>query len=386
MKNTYLFILVCILLTACEADKRFTLTGYIDGLQQGDTLFLTTISLPEWKDVEVDTIFANQPGKFAYNRELEHTTFFLLSHAPKDAPRIESCISGAPILAKLGDRITLKGTVQAIGALDKTGGFYNDPIVARLDSMENVYSRELIDIFNNYMKASLAQQPDSMQKYEQAYNTSQRPKELNAIKDYVSDEVNDNEYAAYLYLSKLYDISVSQLEERYGRFDVATQQSYIGQKLYAMLKVLKNVEPGNTPSNFSVIDRDGGEIHLADYRGKYLLIYHWGLCPGTVWVQPRLLKLYEEFHDKGFEVLGFTMNDFFTVYADMKGSPEIDPLFNQPWTTVLTNTPGNEFIIHDYYFSGVPILMLISPDGTTLVRGFSETYDQVRKTLEENLL
>lgn len=385
MKNMHLLILICILFTACETNKQFTLTGHIDGLKQGDTLFLSTISLPDWKEEAVDTFYANQPTTFIYKKELDHTTFFLLEHAPEDAPKIETCIRGASILAKPGDQIILHGTVQAIGALNKTGGFYSDSIVARLDSMENVYNLELIGIHNNYQKARLSQQPDSIKKYQQAYNLSRRPEQLKALSNYISDEINDNEYASYLYLIKLYEVTASQFEERYEKFDASIQQSYIGQHLHAMLKVIKNIEPGNTPSGFSVKDRNGNTVNLSDYRGKYLLIYHWGLCPGTIWAQPRILKLYEQYHDKGFEVLGFTMNDFFTINDELKTVPNIEPLFNQPWTTVFTDTPGNEFITQDYYFNGVPILMLLSPEGITLARGYNEVYDQVEKTLEENL-
>jgi hypothetical protein len=152
-----------------------------------------------------------------------------------------------------------------------------------------------------------------------------------------------------------------------------------------MLSILKNIEPGNTPSDFTLTDVEGKSFKLSDYRGKYTLIYHWGLCPGTIWVHPRLLELYHIFHGKGFEVIGFTGNNFFKVYESFKNEESIAPLFNHPWRTVITETPGNEFIADDYSFSGVPILMFISPEGITLERGYSEVFWKMKKILEERL-
>ena len=149
-----------------------------------------------------------------------------------------------------------------------------------------------------------------------------------------------------------------------------------------MLQVKANIEPGNTPSPFTVTATDGKQVSLSDYRGKYLLLYHWGLCPGTIWVQPRLLELYKEYHEKGFEVLGFTQE---ALSEEYKQYDELAPLFNQPWTTVYTSAAGNEFITDAYYFAGVPILMVISPEGKTLYRGYNEVYEPLQKLLQEKL-
>ncbi len=43
------------------------------------------------------------------------------------------------------------------------------------------------------------------------------------------------------------------------------------------------------------------------------------------------------------------------------------------------------FLIEIRYFSGVPILMLISPDGITLARGYTKAYEEVKNLLDRNL-
>ena len=139
---------------------------------------------------------------------------------------------------------------------------------------------------------------------------------------------------------------------------------------------MKNIEVGFAPAEFTVTDKDDRKVSLSDYKGKYVLIYHWGLCPGTFWVNPKIMDLYQKYHEKGLEVLGFTRDD---LLKSLQGSSEefkkderVQGLLSHPWTTVYTEEEGNGFIVKDLYFSGVPILMLISPDGITLVRGYTK--------------
>lgn len=386
MKKLFFLLFAATLAFSCQQEKTMTLTGNLEGLQPGDTLILSSIKLPDWQEEYVDTFFATKQNELNYTKELPHTTFFMLTHFPKDAPRIESCIRGATFIAKAGDDINMEGSVYLLGALNKKGGYYNDSIIARLDSLENIYNLKLINIYNHIIKAREVNDQDSLMKYADLYNSSHSPEELRELKKYISNEINNSEFAAYLYLSRLYDVTATQLEERLSKFNSEVRGSYMGQRLESMMKVLKNTEPGNSPSDFTVIDMAGKKLKLSDYNNKYVLIYHWGMCPGTIWVHPKLLNLYENFHDKGFEVIGFTSHEnFFEEYAQSVDSEDIGSLFNQPWRTVYTGDENNKFIKEDYYFSGVPILMLISPDGKTIFRGYTEVYEDIKKELENKL-
>ena len=186
MKKTTLLFATCALIGCGQMNNDLIVKGHIDGLQKGDTLFLASYLLPDWVEEAVDTYYVHKPGEFKMANDLDHTTLFLLSHAPKDTARIESCIRGASIVAKPGDIIEVRGSIYAIGALEKKGGFYNDSLIARLDSMENAHNLELITIFNKAMEAQRAEQQDSLQKYQEAYNSARSPKELKELNRYIA--------------------------------------------------------------------------------------------------------------------------------------------------------------------------------------------------------
>lgn len=65
-----------------------------------------------------------------------------------------------------------------------------------------------------------------------------------------------------------------------------------------------------TVYDFTVKDRDGQDVSLADYRGKVLLIVNTATgCGFTPHYEP-LEAMYKEFRDQGFEILDFPSNQF----------------------------------------------------------------------------
>lgn len=375
--------------TAPQTDC-FRLSGDLEGLQAGDTLFLRTYLLPDWKEDGVDTIWVEKAGTFSVTVPIGHTTFYLLTHQPKTGEAVRSCIRGAEIVARAGDDIKLKGAVDYLGALRHSGGFYDDSLVSRFDSLTSLSNSEMIDIFSQIMRYRDEKQEDSVAKYGQMYNEYRCPAGLKVFRDSLALKVNDTEYAAFMYATQcIFDATYTDLKERLAQFAPEVRDSYFGQILEKQLGVLKNIEVGFVPAGFVVTDRDGKKVSLSDYKGKYLLIYHWGLCPGTFWVNPKIMDLYAKYHDKGFEVLGFTREDLMKSLGEnaekLKEDERIKGLLEHPWTTVYTEDKGNDFIVKDLYFAGVPILMLVSPEGVTLARGYSNAYEQVKDVLEKNL-
>jgi glutathione peroxidase len=62
--------------------------------------------------------------------------------------------------------------------------------------------------------------------------------------------------------------------------------------------------------DFSVKDAKGNEVNLSDYRGKVLLVVNTATSCGFTPQYAGLQKLYDEYKDKGFEILDFPCNQF----------------------------------------------------------------------------
>lgn len=63
--------------------------------------------------------------------------------------------------------------------------------------------------------------------------------------------------------------------------------------------------------NYKVMDVDGNEVSLEEYKGKLLLVVNTATGCGFTPQYDGLEKLYSKYRDSGFEILDFPCNQFF---------------------------------------------------------------------------
>lgn len=66
----------------------------------------------------------------------------------------------------------------------------------------------------------------------------------------------------------------------------------------------------STLYDFTVKDREGKDVSLADYKGKVVLVVNTATECGFTPTYANLQELYAEEHDKGLEILDFPCNQF----------------------------------------------------------------------------
>jgi glutathione peroxidase len=62
--------------------------------------------------------------------------------------------------------------------------------------------------------------------------------------------------------------------------------------------------------DFTMDDIDGKPVNLGDYKGKVLLVVNTASLCGNTPQYTDLERIYEQYHEKGFEVLAFPANNF----------------------------------------------------------------------------
>ncbi|MDZ4656747.1 MAG: TlpA disulfide reductase family protein [Bythopirellula sp.] len=122
--------------------------------------------------------------------------------------------------------------------------------------------------------------------------------------------------------------------------------------------------PGN-PIEVSGTLLDGSQFDWSAYRGKVVLVDFWatwcGPCRAEV---PNVLKLYEAYHDKGFDVVGISLDEKpedAQKYITQTGIPWVT-LFNQDETQ-----RGWEHPLATYYgITGIPRAILVDQAGNVV--------------------
>ena len=62
--------------------------------------------------------------------------------------------------------------------------------------------------------------------------------------------------------------------------------------------------------DFTMDDIDGKPVNLGQYKGKALLVVNTASFCGNTPQYTELEAIYEQYHDKGFEILAFPANNF----------------------------------------------------------------------------
>ncbi len=135
---------------------------------------------------------------------------------------------------------------------------------------------------------------------------------------------------------------------------------------------------GKAPS-LKIEDFKGGEVDLADLKGKVVLLEFWtGWCPSCKKSMPVLEKLFREFSSKGLEVIAVAMDKDKTwkKYGSDKKAVETSKLysFKFGWgDKSVSNAYGN--------FNSVPTIILVDKKGNLFkkVSSSERSGDNLRK-------
>jgi peroxiredoxin len=125
---------------------------------------------------------------------------------------------------------------------------------------------------------------------------------------------------------------------------------------------------GRPVADFTVRDLDGQTLSLGALKGKYVLLDFWATwCAPCVERLPEQIALYRDWHKRGFEVVGISLDDSPEEMRDFVKERQV------PWPQVHHATCGAD-LVAALGVDQIPATYLIGPDGTLLrldVRGKS---------------
>ncbi|WP_240374767.1 thiol-disulfide oxidoreductase ResA [Bacillus piscicola] len=136
------------------------------------------------------------------------------------------------------------------------------------------------------------------------------------------------------------------------------------------------VNEGEIAPNFVLMNAEGEEVELKDYRGQGVFLNFWGTyCPPCEKEMPYMDKLYQEYKEKGVEILAVNVGESDLV---------VDRFVSRHDLTYPILLDRNKNVLDRYGIGPLPATFLVDANGEVvqIITG-GMTEDRIRSYMEK---
>lgn len=360
-----------LLLAACDGKSGFTIRGTVSTPELNDQyVYLQPYDTRQTSPVD-STLVKN--GTFSFKGSQDIPALYVIHFAPDIVkPMRNSPGKNAPYSAVFPLE---NGTISVV--LDEqpsiSGTPMNDEIKAFQQKLSDLQAgrKQLIDESRSQDEKVVSDAEEKLDEMD--------IKVTKAIMEFFNANIH-NPIAPKYFSEFRYDLNDDQKNAILSQADSAFKTTPGVDNIVNNMKIRNNTAAGKKFLDFEMADVNGKMHKLSEYvgNGKVVLIDFWASwCPPCRKEMPHLVELYKEYKDKGFEIVGVSLDS--TTEDWKSGIKNLGITWPQLSDLKKWDNEGSDL----YGVSSIPETILVSTDGTVIAKKLS-TKD-LKKKLEELL-
>ncbi len=364
MKKAYAFLISAIIVVSCSSGPQYKITGKIEG---ADNVTFLLQKRADGKLVTIDSAVSKNGNFKMQGGPVKYPEMVLL--AVKDSRmRTTFYLENSDI--------EIKGKLDSLFSAKITGSKTQDEYRGFVDSnkaLNDQYSKA----YNDYQAAFQENDTARLRTLEHEILSLQESM-IRLQKDFVKN--NPSSFVSPSILAGLSrEMEAAELESLINAFDTTLKNTPAVKELTEQVALMKPVSIGQKAPDFTLNDPKGNPVSLSSKIGpRLLLVDFWaGWCGPCRRENPNVVRIYNEFHKKGFDILGVSLDrdreEWLKAIADDKLA----------WTHVSDLQYWNNAAARLYVVNSIPANFLLDGNGIIIARNLTgnDLYNKVSEIL-----
>lgn len=366
MKNIFLFVVSALLLVACDSSKddnsAFTINAKFTGVEDSTPIYLQKVKEGQLASIDSADLSSS---KVSFSGSLEAPEMLYLQVG--DTRKMVNLFAE-------NSTISILVNIDSLDKAQVIGSKSHDDMMAFRKHLEPV-NEKAIELNRAYDLASQNAETENMQRISEEYQNL-RNEHFELIEEFIASNPQSHftPFVIREYLAS--NLKYTELDSMLSKLDPSIHNSKDYQFLNQIVNANKSVEVGMPAIDFALNDTTGNPISISSFQGKILLIDFWASwCGPCRHENPNVVKLYDDYKEKGFEIIGVSLDEKRTdwikaIHQDQLTWPHVSDL--KGWSSAAGKL---------YAVNAIPATVLVDREGKIIAKNLRG--DALRKKLEE---